>query len=397
MITTAVIFNRKNIKTDKPCPIEIRVIYNRNTFYINTGVRVCARNFVCGSIVDLADAPLLNKRVNIIFKRVQEEVNRCMEYGVLPNAKELKQKAWLAAEEIDADAAPLINWIEDEIPYLRVGVGTKKRYSTLVSRLRKYGKLKKFSDLTTENIYKWDAWLHGLRVVNQITKAEGAYISDGAVYNYHKCLKAMLSRAVEFEKIPVNPYDKLRGKFKRGERESVDYLTDEEIQNFCNINPAVGSQMALAHDLFIFQLYTGLSYSDTQKFDIKEYKNIKGKWQSVGERIKTGVPYVSQLLPPAVEILKKYGWETPKIDNAKYNLCLKALGMVAGISTPLHSHLARHTFATMMLRYGAKIENVSRMLGHTNIKQTQRYAKVLAQSVHEDFDLVSKKIKARKD
>ena len=83
----------------------------------------------------------------------------------------------------------------------------------------------------------------------------------------------------------------------------------------------------------------------------------------------------------------------PKIDNADYNHNLKALGVMAGITIPLHSHLARHTFATYMLRNGAKIENVSRMLGHTNITQTQRYAKVLAQSVHDDFDKIAEKIK----
>jgi site-specific recombinase XerD len=65
---------------------------------------------------------------------------------------------------------------------------------------------------------------------------------------------------------------------------------------------------------------------------------------------------------------------------------------MAKVSTPLHSHLARHTFATWMLRNGAKIENVSRMLGHTNIRQTQRYAKVLAESVHEEFDKVAAKM-----
>jgi site-specific recombinase XerD len=42
----------------------------------------------------------------------------------------------------------------------------------------------------------------------------------------------------------------------------------------------------------------------------------------------------------------------------------------------------------MMLRNGAKIENVSRMLGHTNIRQTMRYAKVLAESVMDDFELL---------
>lgn len=82
----------------------------------------------------------------------------------------------------------------------------------------------------------------------------------------------------------------------------------------------------------------------------------------------------------------------PQMSNADYNFQLKELQKMTGIKTRLHSHLARHTFATFMLRNGAKIENVSRMLGHTNITQTQRYAKVLAQSVHDDFDMIAEKL-----
>jgi integrase len=143
--------------------------------------------------------------------------------------------------------------------------------------------------------------------------------------------------------------------------------------------------------LFIFQAFTGLSYSDTQIFDLSEYREIDGRWVNIGERIKTGVPYVSQLLPPAVEILEKYGWKVPKMNNQRYNQMLKAIGMVIGIPK-LHSHMGRHTFATYMLSQGAKIENVSRMLGHTNIEQTQRYAKVLAQDVRDDFAMVERKM-----
>jgi site-specific recombinase XerD len=109
------------------------------------------------------------------------------------------------------------------------------------------------------------------------------------------------------------------------------------------------------------------------------------------------VAYVSQLLPPAVRVLEKYDMKIPRIENHVYNRALKAIGIMAGIQMPLHSHLARHTFATWMLRNGAKIENVSRMLGHTNIRQTQRYAKVLAESVHDDFDMVAEKMKKKKD
>ena len=112
-------------------------------------------------------------------------------------------------------------------------------------------------------------------------------------------------------------------------------------------------------------------------------------WTCTIQRIKTGVPFVCQLLPPAVEVLEKYGWKVPRIDAADYNHMLKAVGAMAHISTRMHSHLARHTFATYMLRHGVRIENVSKMLGHTNITQTQRYAKVLAESVHEDYERIN--------
>ena len=153
-----------------------------------------------------------------------------------------------------------------------------------------------------------------------------------------------------------------------------------------------GSQLDIAHDLFIFQMYSGLPYSDMMAFDIAEYKWDGKSWNKLGSRIKTGVPYVSSLLPPVVKVLEKYDYELPRMNNADYNKQLKALGLMAGISTRLHSHLARHTFATYMLRNGVKIENVSKMLGHTNITQTQRYAKVLAQSVHDDFDMIAEKL-----
>lgn len=70
---------------------------------------------------------------------------------------------------------------------------------------------------------------------------------------------------------------------------------------------------------------------------------------------------------------------------------LKAIGMVIGIER-LHSHMARHSFATWMLSNGAKIENVSRMMGHTNITQTQRYAKVLAKDVYDDYAKAERKL-----
>ena len=177
----------------------------------------------------------------------------------------------------------------------------------------------------------------------------------------------------------------------------MEDLTESELGRLEGLDLPDGGEMARARDLFVFQAYTGLSYSDAQAFDMDFYKWDGKRWVFVGERIKTGVPFVSILLPPVVEVLKKYDMQVPLIDNHVYNRNLKALGVMAKIKTKMHSHLARHTFATMMLRNGAKIENVSRMLGHTNIRQTMRYAKVLAESVMYDFEKIEGKMKKGKD
>jgi integrase len=154
-----------------------------------------------------------------------------------------------------------------------------------------------------------------------------------------------------------------------------------------NIHPVPGSQMEATRDLFVFQMLTGLSYSDAQAFDISDYKKVNGKWVAVGKRIKTGVPYISVLLPPVVDVLERHDWQTPQISNQKYNWLLKTFGSVIGIEN-MHSHLARHTFATYMLSHDVKVQNVMRMLGHKKIEQTMRYAKVLAKDITSDYERV---------
>lgn len=401
MITTAIIYDHKKRAKDEPGMIEVRCTINRKTYYIGTGVRVRKENFVCGAVVNQMDAAELNKRIGIVYKKVTEELNKAMAEGSDIDIVEIRRRAWVMAEDASPDGAPFLEWVKKQMESLRLKDGTMKHYVTLVMRLEQFGALKRWSDLTLERLYEMDAWLHRLPArqsnADKAAGVEAECISDAAVYNYHKCLKALLNRAVMFGKIDRNPYDRLRGKFKRGDRDNVVYLTEEEMLAFMETKAPRGTAMDVAHDLFVFQMFTGLSYSDTQVFDVSEYRQVDGRWVHIGERVKTGVAYVSQLLPPAVEVLEKYGMSVPKIDNAEYNRCLKALGMVAGIKTPLHSHVARHTFATYMLRNGAKIQNVSAMLGHTNIKQTQRYAKVLAQSVYDDFSMIEKKILTSKN
>jgi site-specific recombinase XerD len=71
--------------------------------------------------------------------------------------------------------------------------------------------------------------------------------------------------------------------------------------------------------------------------------------------------------------------------NADYNHALKVIGMAAGVATSLHSHLARHSFATRAKAMGIDLANIAKMLGHTNTVQTQRYAKVMPEQVFADL------------
>lgn len=400
MIKTQIMFDHRNRTTaGKEGPVEVRITHNRKTYYIPTGVRVRRSEFAFQSIINRGDSDELNRQLKVLVQKITGVVTAMLEAGEALDAAEVKRRVWSPEQKKKKDGNEVVAWMQEQLPLLRLRDGTVKHYRPLFVRLTAFGEISEWCDLTIENIYKFDAYLHSLR--KELTDAEkkkgvkAEPLSDAGVYTYHKCFRALLTRAYKMGVIDANPYDRLKGEFSRGEKQSMDYLTEEEMAAFESIRPLRGSVMEVAHDLFIFQMYTGLSYGDMQAFDMKDYRLIEGTWRNVGERIKTGVPYVSQLLPPAVAILEKYNYQLPTLGNAEYNHSLKALGMACGITRPLHSHMARHTFATFALRQGVKIENLARMLGHTNITQTQRYAKVVAASVHEEFDKLGAAIESR--
>ena len=394
--------HRNRTAKNEEGPVEVRVTVNRKPYYINTGVRVRKARLVGNCVRDDAtsnDADMLNERLTTIVAIVEKEVNKCLEARKSISVADIKTKVWDLVPMPDTETSPtIVRWIEEYTRTANIANNTRLHYLTVARRLLEFGKMVRWEQLTVDNIYAWDVWLRHQEVpLTKNQKAAGMepqMISSDSVYNYHKYLKATINKAMKFQILTANPYDQMKGMFKRTKRDVVDYLTEAQMKKVMALTPVPGSQAALALDLFTFQMFTGLGYADTQIFDISQYRNIDGKWTHIGQRVKTGVPYVSQLLPPVVEVLERNGWQVPKMNNQRYNQMLKAIGMVIGIEN-LHSHMGRHTFATYMLSNGAKIENVSRMLGHTNITQTQRYAKVLAKDVHDDFDKVAKKLKSK--
>ena len=267
MIQTAVVFDHRN-RTPQGAegPIEVRMTIDRRAKYIATGIKVRRSEWRQGVIINRPDSDVLNARLGAIVDRIAREVNQAIVEGRDIDVVDIKRRVWVA--QVDAASTSLLDWIDQEIDTLMLAEGTLKHYRTTASRLHEWNVMRRWSDLTVENIVKWDVWLH------QLKKSANSQelISDAAIYTYHKSLKALLNRAVMYGRLDRNPYDRLKGKFKRGDRERIDYLTDDEMKAIEQFKPTPGSDIDVARDLFVFQAYTGLSYGDMQKFDIKDYK-----------------------------------------------------------------------------------------------------------------------------
>ena len=284
----------------------------------------------------------------------------------------------------------MLAWMEAEVKRLGVAAGTVRHYETVLARLAEYGQLRKWDDLSPEAISRWDEWLHAIKkhqtTVDVKMKKDVEYIGQGTVHNHHKRLKALLNRAVKFGLITSNPYDRMRGDINRGDVERVEFLTDDERHSIEALTLHEGRNIAAARDMFIFQCYTGMSYSDMIVFSLDKCRRDGDRLLYAAARQKTGEMFYVQILPKAVSLAEKYGGSMPKVCNEIYNRKLKEIAVMAGVTKKLTTHVGRHTFATWALRRGVPIERVSKMLGHRKITQTQRYAKLLAEDVYSEFN-----------
>jgi len=196
--------------------------------------------------------------------------------------------------------------------------------------------------------------------------------------------------------IQTDPFANYRISIKKVDR---GYLNDDELKliiqkNFNN------ERLERVRDIFIFSCYTGLAYIDIK--NLRQEHITKGfdnnLWIDT-KRQKTSIKTVVPLLDIAKMILDKYkglpnGVLLPIPSNQKTNAYLKEIADVCDINKNLTFHLARHTFATTItLSKGVPIESVSKMLGHTNIKTTQIYARITNEKISSDMQVLADKLK----
>ena len=214
------------------------------------------------------------------------------------------------------------------------------------------------------------------------------------IKNFHKIINQCIANGW----LQKDPFVNYKSKMKEVIRE---FLTEKEVEDIIK-KEFVSERLELVRDIFIFSCFTGLAYIDVQQLTTDNVAlGIDGDKWIFKNRQKTDTASKIPLLPMAQEIINKYENHPvcknekrllPILTNQKMNAYLKEIADVCKINKDLTFHIARHTFATTVtLSNGVPLETVSKMLGHTNLKTTQHYAKILDKKISEDMMILKSK------
>ena len=373
-ITFKIVYDRrKRSALDRLGTVEIEVYVDRyHRAYYSTGVRCYPHEWANGMVQYNPNAEAYNQKIIGKLRELQRKeaqtkymmggrVSPAMLFEAI-NATTSKPKPTKSDSFIDY----MLRLIHERVD---IQEQTKRRHRVVVEALLRFGKIRKFSDLTKERIRDFDEFLH-----------EGKRMQT-TIKNYHKVVRAYIIKAKFDELIHDDPYDHI--KIERGKCRERRPLTEDEVLIIREWMPT-SRQLEKARDLFIFSCYTGLSYSDAMSFVFADHTTIMdGKYYIDGARVKTGERYLTPILAPALDILKKWDYRLPTMSNERMNYSLHEIEALLGINKPLTSHVARHTFATLTLSKNVPIAVVQRLLGHSDIKTTQLYAKVIPKTVSD--------------
>lgn len=192
-------------------------------------------------------------------------------------------------------------------------------------------------------------------------------------------LRSALNKAVRAGHIAFNPWNKVetidRIHVPPGKRE---YLTVEELKRLI----AAPSGKAEVKAAFLFACFCGLRISDLSKLDWRDIYCDGGRWRLSVVMAKTTTPIHIPLSCQAMKWLPARpadgGLVFPALHPlGKTSKFFAGWAASAGVSKHITFHVARHTFATMMLTLGADLYVVSKLLGHSSVSITQIYAKII--------------------
>lgn len=174
----------------------------------------------------------------------------------------------------------------------------------------------------------------------------------------------------------------------------MDFLTEEELNTVIN-KQFDFERLQQVKDVYLFCCFTGLAFVDVKSLSYSDIEDKDGELWIKKRRQKTKNWCNIPILEPALQLMNKYknhplcikrNTVLPVLTNQKMNAYLKEIADLCGIDKKLSTHTARHTFATTVtLANHISIEVVSKMLGHSSISMTKKYARVVDDLIQKDM------------
>lgn len=221
--------------------------------------------------------------------------------------------------------------------------------------------------------------------------------NENTTAKFLQTFKMIIIRARNNGYIKCDPFANYKIRLKRVDR---GYLTEEELK-VLRETPIPSKRVAQVRDVFLFACYTGLAYIDLKLLRAENIRtSFDGNQWIMTHRHKTDTAVNVPILDIPMELIERYrgqskkGYILPILSNQKMNQYLKDVAKACGIEKNITFHMARHTFATTVtLSQGVPIESVSKMLGHTQIKTTQIYARITNEKISRDMAALAEKMK----
>ena len=389
-------FVKKNkIRTNGTAPIYLRITIDGKAAEIAAKRYIDPKkwdNKAHKAVGNSQEAKILNAYLKTLEQQVYDFHYLMLKEEDFVTAESLKSKL-LGTDVTTRMLIPIFQEHNDKVEAL-VGQdfapGTLERYKTSLKHTQEFLNWKyKVSDIDITKIdhvfiMDYDFWLRSVRKCANNTAVK--YIK-----NFKKIIRLCMANGW----LSKDPFLGYKAKLKVVER---PYLTKDEIQAIYEKEFA-SDRLNQVRDFFIFSCFTGLAYVDVKQLSKSNINiGIDGDQWIFTRRQKTDTSTRVPLLPLARELVLKYENHPqcvnsdvlfPILSNQKMNSYLKEIAGICGINKDLTFHIARHTFATTVtLSNGVPIESVSKMLGHTNIKTTQHYAKILDKKVSEDMSVL---------
>lgn len=403
-----VIFYLKSEKADKngECSIFARITYKTNRVSLSTGKTISKERWIytnnLRNLLRLEKEKILKNYLELYRLNVEKKFNHL--FNIDPEVSLEMLKAELTGKSKILTSKTTINEaMQRHNKFFKRKVDAGERSAASLQKYKRSGELltafmKKHytvedmpvSEISNSFVYNLEEYL----------KYESSFkgqvgIKNNSVVKYMKMYKTACNYCIRMDLFARNPFDAYDGKLSV--KDAV-FLTQHELK-LIEEKPIFMERLQKVRDIFLFCCYTGYAPVDALNLTPANlFEDNDGNLWIMTNRAKTAIRENVPVLPPAMAVIKKYKNKQigllPQISNQKMNAYLKEIADICEINKHLTWYVSRHTFATTVtLGNGVRLEHVSAMMGHTNIKQTQHYAKVLDVNIMEDMEKLKLKYK----